>query len=71
MGLPGGSSPLKQLAGKPRNNAHVRQTIPYDDNSAVVRDAKLLLQRLRYVRMRQESCPGSGHFAAGRSAVDG
>ena len=37
----------------------------------MVRDARHLLQSIRLVRMKQDSCPGSGHFAAGRSALEG
>jgi hypothetical protein len=55
---------------RPRQNAHVRNTLPYDENSAWVRDAKLFLQRLRVVRMKQDTCGGSGHYAAGRAALD-
>lgn len=54
-----------------RKNAHLRRTLPYDTQSDVVRDARHLLQGIRLVRMKQDSCPGSGHFAAGRSALEG
>jgi hypothetical protein len=54
-----------------RKNAHVRHTLRYDDDSALVRDATALLRRLAVVRMKQDSCPGSGHFASGRAALDG
>lgn len=56
---------------RPQQLLRIRGTIPYDDNSVVVTRARHFLQGLRLVRMKQDSCPGSGHFAAGRSAVDG
>lgn len=55
----------------PRTNAHVRATIPYDDSSAWVTDARVFLARLRTIRMKQDMCGGSGHYAAGRAALDG
>ncbi len=70
QGIPGGLGPLRQTHLTPRRNAHVRSTLAYDNGSAVVRDAQTFLRQLVYVRMRQESCGGAGHFAAGRSAVD-
>lgn len=54
----------------PPKNSHVRNTIPYPESSDVVVNAKALLKKLRLVRLKQDSCPGSGHFAAGRAAVE-
>lgn len=53
-----------------RNNARLRSTIPYDDNSPVVASARTFLQAIRLIRVKQDSCPGTGHFAACRAAVD-
>lgn len=56
---------------RPQQVLRLRRTIPYDGESDVVRRARRFLEKLRLVRMKQDSCPGTGHFAAGRAAVDG